>query len=430
MRIGNYFLLSRLRRDELGARYLAVHASLKRKVELQIFSRDLTSDTQRWKDMIKKASLVAKLDHPTLVHVYDIDHDDDRYFLVVEHVAGRSLDVQKEIFTTPQIGKLILQCAVGIEVAHQNNVVHGTIDQTDILLTDKGTVKLQNLTVSPMRNLNSDTPEAEPVADYTALAVLGEKILEGNPGANEGPGVGLAAIFELMKSNGPVAVEKLTQWVEATPDAAAANVGATKSGANPIFSPTRESSSGVDLNKIPNSSIDPSDSDDRAAATSSASIIEAAWASRPFLIAVGIGIVMFIGIISYGAYKIFVEKPAQAAAAEKEDLNAEKRAVHNAKEQAAFDAREAKTNGPAKANKRPKKTNAPKATAGNTTNKRAARRKANRNKSKADKLRAENSKVEGSNASPTKPAEASDVETDDKPARRSLSSEEVKPEKK
>ena len=129
LRIGNYFLLSRLRRDELGARYLAVHASLERKVELQIFARDLTSDTQRWKDMIKKASLVAKLDHPALVHVYDIDHDDDRYFLVVEHVAGRSLDVEKEIFTTPQIGKLILQCAEGIEVAHQNQVVHGTIDQ-------------------------------------------------------------------------------------------------------------------------------------------------------------------------------------------------------------------------------------------------------------------------------------------------------------
>ena len=342
LRIGNYFLLSRLRRDELGARYLAVHASLKRKVELQIFARDLTSDTQRWKDMIQKASLVAKLDHPALVHVYDIDHDDDRYFLVVEHVAGRSLDVQKEIFTTPQIGKLIYKCAEGIEVAHQNEVVHGTIDQTDILLTDKGTVKVQNLTVSPMRNLNSNEPEAEPVADYLALAVLGEKILQGNPGADGGSGVGLAAIFELMKSNGPVAVEKLKQWVEATPDTAAVSAGVTQSGANPIFSPTRESSSEVDLNKVVDSSIDPSASDDLAAATSSASIIEAAWASRPFLIAVAIGIVLFIGIISYGAYRILVVKPAQAAATEKEELAATNRAKFNLKEQASIDASEGK----------------------------------------------------------------------------------------
>jgi len=345
LRIGNYFLLSRLRRDELGARYLAVHSSLKRKVELQIFSRELTSDTQRWKDMIQKASLVAKLDHPALVHVYDIDADDDRYFLVVEHVAGRPLDVQKEIFTTPQIGKLVLQCAEGIEVAHQNKVVHGTIDQTDVLLTDKGTVKLQNLTVSPMRNLNSEAPEAKPVADYVAMAVLGEKILQANPGADAGAGIGLSSIFELMKSDGPRAIRKLKQWIEATPDAAAVSNEATKSGANPIFSPTPESSSGVDLSKTPSTSVDVGSEDDSAAATSSASIVEAAKSSRPFLIAVGIGALMFCGIMIFGlsrAYHNFVVEPAAVAKADKEESEAKKKAAYSAKEQKAFDDREAK----------------------------------------------------------------------------------------
>ena len=384
LRIGNYFLLSRLRRDELGARYLAVHASLKRKVELQIFSRDLTSDTQRWKDMIKKASLVAKLDHPALVHVYDIDHDDDRYFLVVEHVAGRPLDVQKEIFTTPQIGKLVLQCAEGIEVAHQNKVVHGTIDQTDILLTDKGTVKLQNLTVSPMRNSSNNVPEAKPEADFVALAVLGNEILQANPGADGGPGIGLSAIFELMKTDGPRAIKKLEQWVEATPDAGASNAEVTKSGANPIFSPTPGSNSGIDLSKTDTSTIDVAERDDHAAATSSASIVEAAWSSRPFLIAIAIGMVMFCGIMGYGfyrAYNTFVYKPAQTAAVaktEKEDLQAKRRAAHNAKEQKAFEAQQAKNQAPGNGAKRPK---------GPRDNKKATakqrNRAANRNKAAA-----------------------------------------------
>ena len=341
LRIGNYFLLSRLRRDELGARYLGVHSKLRRKVELQIFARDLTSDTQRWKDMIKKASLVAKLDHPALVHVYDIDHDDDRYFLVVEHIAGRPLDVQKEIFTTPQIGKLILQCVEGIEVAHQNQVVHGTIDQTDVLLTDKGTVKLQNLTVSPMRSSNSGGPEAEPVADYLALAVLGEKVLEANPGAEDGPGIGLSAIFEMMKLDGPKAVKKLKRWVEVTPDASAVSVATTSSGANPIFSPTHASSSNVDLKtKVASSSIDLAESDE-SATSSSASIVEAARSSRPFLIAIAIGLVLLLGIVVFGlsrAYHKFVVEPAAVAAAEKEELEAKNRVKHDAKEQKKFDA--------------------------------------------------------------------------------------------
>lgn len=366
LRIGNYFLLSRLRRDELGARYLAVHSSLKRKVELQIFARELTSDTQRWKDMIQKASLVAKLDHPALVHVYDIDHDDDRYFLVVEHVAGRALDIQKEIFTTPQIGKLVLQCAEGIEVAHQNNVVHGTIDQSDILLTDKGTVKLQNLTVSPMRNLNSEAPEAEPGDDYVAMAVLGEKILQANPGADAGAGIGLSAVFELMKSDGPRAIRKLKQWVAVTPDGAAVSDEVTKSGASPIFSPTPESSSGVDLSKTPSTSVNVGgEGDDGAAATSSASIVEAAKSSRPFLIAVGIGALMFCGIMIFGlsrAYHNLVVEPAAVATADKEEAEAKKKAAYNAKEQKAFDDREAKNKlagDPAKRPEGPKKRRNP-----------------------------------------------------------------------
>ena len=394
LRIGNYFLLSRLRRDELGARYLAVHASLKRKVELQIFARDLTSDTQRWKDMIQKASLVAKLDHPALVHVYDIDHDDDRYFLVVEHVAGRSLDVQKEIFTTPQIGKLILQCAEGIEVAHQNNVVHGTIDQADILLTDKGTVKLQNLTVSPIRNLNSGEPEAEPIADYLALAALGKKILQANPGADGGEGVGLSAIFELMKSDGPGAIKKLEQWVEASPDAAISPAAVTKSGASPIFSPSPGSRSGVDPSKTTSSSVGIGDSNDVAAATSSASIIQAAWASRPFLIALAVGMLMFCGIVIFGlsrAYDKFIAQPAVQAtevATKKEDLEEKKRAEYNAREKKAVEAQQAKENpagndakGPQ--DKDPKKASNPAAGQRNKNKNRKKARQNQRNKKDA-----------------------------------------------
>ena len=394
LRIGNYFLLSRLRRDELGARYLAVHASLERKVELQIFARDLTSDTKRWKDMIHKASFVAKLDHPALVHVYDIDQDDDRYFLVVEHVAGRPLDVQKEIFTTPQIGKLVLQCAEGIEVAHQNKVVHGTIDQTDILLTEKGTVKLQNLTVSPMRNLNSEAPEAEPIADYVAMAVLGEKLLQANPGADGGAGVGLSAIFELMKSNGPNAIVKLKQWVEATPDAAGVNTQVTKSGANPIFSPTTGSSSGVDLSKPPSASVGVGDGDDAAAAVSSTSIIEAARSSRPFLIAIAIGALMFCGIVIFGivrSYDKFVGEPARQAVVEKEDLAAKEKAAYSAKEQRAFNKRQAKNKSASN------DSNQPEGSEPNDTKakRRKARRVAEAKKNKTKAQQGGSEKVEG-----------------------------------
>ncbi len=358
LRIGNYFLLSRLHRDELGARYLAINASLNRKVELQIFSRDLTSDAKRWKEMIQKATLVAKLDHSALVHVYDIDHDDERYFLVVEYVQGRLLDVQKEIFTTPQIGKLILECAEGIEFAHQNQVVHGMIDQADVLLTDKGTVKLRNLAVSPMRKLQNDSPEAEPIADHIALAVLGEKLLAANPGTSSGPGVGLAAIFALMKTEGASAIDQLRQWVEAMPISEVIKSEATKSGAKPIFSSTHESTSSFDLTKQDDVSYRPDVPDANESAVSSASIIRAAKASPTFLVACALGLVMFGGIVAFGisrAYsKMTFESAAEVVEVKAKKLAEKKKAAkYTQKEQEAFvawETKQAKQTKQAKAN--------------------------------------------------------------------------------
>ena len=418
LRIGNYFLLSRLQRDELGARYLAIHASLARKVELQIFSRDLTSDTQRWKDLIQKATLVAKLDHPSLVHVYDIDHDDERYFLVVEHVTGRSLDVEKEIFTTPQIGKLIFQCAQGVEFAHQNKVVHGTIDQADVLLTDKGAVKLQNLTVSPMRNLNSDAPEAEPVTDYGAIAELGKKLLQANPGADGGPGVGLAAVFASMESDWSGSIEKLKQWIEANPDAGQVELQTTDSGANPIFSsPTVGKRS---QNAVTSSSIDPDEHDESEVLSPSASIIESAKASPPFLIACAIGLVMFGGIVAFGLSRVYgkiVDDPAAAvAAAERveEDLAAQRRlAKHKADEQRAFDNFEAKNKQNKQPEKKSRKEPAKKARNANSDNAKADKPKRNNakpnkpkpNSDKPDKVKSDNAKPDSAKPDKAKPDE-------------------------
>ena len=310
LRIGNYHLLTRLRRDEFGARYLAVHASLARKVELQIFSKDLTSDTQRWKDMIQKASLVATLDHPGLVHVYDIDHDDERYFLVVEHVAGRELDVERDVFTPRQIGNLILQCVESIDFAHQNKVVHGTIGSRDILLTDKGTVKIQNLTVSPLRNLKLQATESKVIDDYQALASLGHKLLKANPGSSAGIGEPLESIFSALAKEGKGALPQLTQWADANPDSSMSAGRVTSSGAFPILPEQLRSQSGKSASGV-NSAVDPSNLYDAksfassASFSSSASIIQVAKGNRVFMIAGAIALMLFGGIVVFGLTRAY-----------------------------------------------------------------------------------------------------------------------------
>jgi len=177
--IGSYRLLERIQRSEFGDRFLAVHKSLARKVDLQVLPGSLTKDKSSCEKFIQKASLAAKLDHPNLAHVYDIDQEGGRYFMVTEHIEGDSLsDVDKTSLTESQIAGIVNQAVEGIRYAHQHDVVHGCIGQSDLLWIGNESIKIQHIPLSPLRQQNSDSKEnPTPVDDFVAIAKIGNELL-------------------------------------------------------------------------------------------------------------------------------------------------------------------------------------------------------------------------------------------------------------
>ena len=178
LEIASYQLLDRTSRDKLGDRFLAVHTSLARKVDLQVFSSELTEDETRCKPFLKKASQIAKLDHPNLVHVYDIDQEGGRYFLVTEHVDGTTLDeIPRTQITEEDVARVLDQAIKGITHAHENDIIHGNIQQTDLILVDKQHLKIQNLAISPLR----EHSESEPTSDFKAIRKIAVSLLKEIP---------------------------------------------------------------------------------------------------------------------------------------------------------------------------------------------------------------------------------------------------------
>ena len=180
--IGSYRLLERTSRDELGDRFLALHTSLARKVDIQVLPTDLTQDKARSKEFMQKASLAAKLDHANLVHVYDIDREGGRYFLVTEHVEGTTLEqTARTKLSHDDVARITSSALKGMTYAHANNVVHGKITTNDLVLTETGEVKIQNLTLSPLRQFDADTQSSatiSPAADFSAIAKIGRSLLK------------------------------------------------------------------------------------------------------------------------------------------------------------------------------------------------------------------------------------------------------------
>lgn len=207
--IGSYRLLQRNSRDELGDRFLAMHTSLARKVDLQVLPADVTKDESRCKSFLNKASQVGKLDHKNLVHVYDIDQEGGRYFLVTEYVEATGVDqLPRTKLKAPDVAKIISDALTGIEYAHANDVIHGDLTQADLLMVKDDCIKIQNLAVSPLRA----SRESNATDDFKALRIIGIELLKQLPQSNRCDNYKkIGKLFVDFKPGEPDAADKLAQ---------------------------------------------------------------------------------------------------------------------------------------------------------------------------------------------------------------------------
>ena len=89
--IGKYKVLERLGSGGFAQVYLCEHKLMRRRVAVKVLPVAKAKDSSALERFYREARAVAALDHPNIVHAYDIDQDDDLHFLVMEYVDGANL---------------------------------------------------------------------------------------------------------------------------------------------------------------------------------------------------------------------------------------------------------------------------------------------------------------------------------------------------
>src|SRR5205085_9197957 len=80
--IGKYKVLERLGSGGMGSVYLCEHKLMRRRVAVKVLPTAKAADPSSLERFYREARAVAALDHPNIVHAYDIDQDDQLHFLV------------------------------------------------------------------------------------------------------------------------------------------------------------------------------------------------------------------------------------------------------------------------------------------------------------------------------------------------------------
>jgi serine/threonine protein kinase len=146
--LGKYRLLSHLGSGGMSAVYLAEHVLMRRRVAIKVLPKARVNDSSYLERFHREAQAVAALDHRNIVRAYDVDSEDNVHFLVMEYVPGKSLHelvARNGPLDFVSAAEYMRQAAEGLQHAHRIGMVHRDIKPGNLLLDEKGTVKLLDL---------------------------------------------------------------------------------------------------------------------------------------------------------------------------------------------------------------------------------------------------------------------------------------------
>lgn len=128
----------------MGVVYRSHDSKLQRPVALKVLSAEVTADPERRKRFLQEARAAARITHPAIAQVYDVDEADGIIFIAMELVEGKTV---KELIQTKELDLLGsidvgIQVAEGLAKAHEAGIVHRDIKPANIILTKEGHAKI------------------------------------------------------------------------------------------------------------------------------------------------------------------------------------------------------------------------------------------------------------------------------------------------
>lgn len=129
----------------MGAVYKGVQRALHRPVAIKILSPALAADPEFEARFQREAILMARLNHPNIVQIYDFGRSEGGdHYLIMEYVEGTDLQaiLRSRSLKWEEVRAIMLQVCAALMHAHEQGCLHRDIKPSNIFLTQKGEVKV------------------------------------------------------------------------------------------------------------------------------------------------------------------------------------------------------------------------------------------------------------------------------------------------
>ncbi len=155
-KIGRYEIKAELGRGGMATVYRAYDPSFDREVAIKVLPREMLHDAQFRTRFEREIKMVAGLEHPAIVPVYDVGNEDGQPYFVMRYMTGGSLSswIEKGKFSIQDTARIIEKIAQGLAYSHKKGIVHRDLKPDNILfdgnddpfISDFGVAKLTEST--------------------------------------------------------------------------------------------------------------------------------------------------------------------------------------------------------------------------------------------------------------------------------------------
>lgn len=137
---GPYQIVAPLGEGGMAAVYKAFHPAMERYVALKVLPRHFASDPQFVARFKQEAKVLAQLQHPYILPVFDFGEADGYTYLVMPFIkSGTLTDVLKrERLSLPQVRAIVTQIGSALDYAHARGFIHRDVKPSNVLVDESG----------------------------------------------------------------------------------------------------------------------------------------------------------------------------------------------------------------------------------------------------------------------------------------------------
>lgn len=157
--VGPYTIVEKLGQGGMATVYKAYHEALDRYVAIKVLHPTFKDDDSFLRRFSREAKVVARLEHPHIVPVYDFAEHYGMPYLVMRYIEGETLKdrLNQGVLSRPEILRIAQGIAEALDYAHGQGVLHRDVKPSNVLLTRGGGVYIADFGLARIAQAGEST---------------------------------------------------------------------------------------------------------------------------------------------------------------------------------------------------------------------------------------------------------------------------------